>query len=275
MTNFKKKYGNWALITGASSGIGYEFALIAAKRKLNVVLVARREDLLNKLKSRLEDEFSIEVKTIALDLLTPNAVKSLAEQTKDLDIGLVIPNAGIEISGSFIDATLEENERVVNLNTLVPMQIANVFGRRLAKRGRGGILFVSSLFGYQGIPLFSNYAATKAYILSLGEALNVELAPYGVDVTVLSPGLTNTAMAAGIPVDFNKIPVPNSDPHKVALDGINSLGKKATIVSGMVNKFYAWQNRFIPRSFPVKLFSILIGRAFKKDYRSTSATTVS
>lgn len=267
MKDFKKEYGDWALITGASSGIGYEFALIAAKRKLNVVLVARREDLLEELRVKLIQNYGIEVKVIPLDLLTPGAVKSLAEQTKELDIGLVIPNAGIEISGSFIGASLEANEKVLTLNTLVPMQIANIFGKRLAQKGKGGILFVSSLFAYQGIPLFSNYSATKSYILSLGEALNVELAPYGVDVTVLSPGLTNTAMAAGIPVDFSKIPVPNSNPHKVALDGLNSLGKKATIVSGFVNKFYAWQNRFIPRSFPVKLFGFLIGRAYKEDFK--------
>jgi len=117
------------------------------------------------------------------------------------------------------------------------------------------------LFGYQGVPMVANYSASKAYILSLGEALNVELKPLGIDVSVLSPGLTNTPMTQNMVVDFKKVPITSHQPEVVARVGLNALGKKATVVPGFINKFYAWENRLIPRSWPVKLFGFLIKRA--------------
>ena len=120
---------------------------------------------------------------------------------------------------------------------------------------------MSSLFGYQGVPYVANYSASKAYILSLGEALNVELKPLGIDVTVLSPGMTITPMTDKMSVDFNKMPITRHTPDAVARVGLNALGKKATVVPGLINKIYAWENRFIPRSWPVKLFGFLVKRA--------------
>jgi len=263
MNNFKKKYGPWAIVTGASSGIGKEIAKQLAIEGLNVVVIARRENLLNDLKQELERNYHIKVRPIAMDLLEPEAIKKLSEETIDLDIGLIIPNAGMEMSGEFVDGDMQKNTALVQLNTLVPMQIANVFGKRLKERRKGGILFLSSLFGYQGIPYVANYAATKAYILTLGEALNVELSPYGVDVTVLSPGLTETEMSENMGIDFKKMPIFSMHPSYVARTGLSTLGKKTAVVPGLLNKIYAWENRFIPRSWPVKLFGFLIKRAMK------------
>lgn len=109
----------------------------------------------------------------------------------------------------------------------------------------------------------ANYAATKAYILALGEALHVELGKHGIDVCVLSPGLTDTDMSANLPLDFSKLPMPYQSPQQVAKTGVKALGRKPTVVSGWVNKFYAWQNRLVPRSLPVSLFGFLVKRAFK------------
>ncbi len=111
----------------------------------------------------------------------------------------------------------------------------------------------------------ANYAATKAYILTLGEALNIELAPYGVDVTVLSPGLTKTELSENMRLDFPKMPVFNMSPRIVAQVGLSALGKKASVVPGFLNKFFAWHNRLIPRIFPVKLFGFLIRRSFEEN----------
>jgi len=263
MKNFTKKYGPWALITGASSGIGKEMATQLAAEGLNLFIVARRENLLTALKNKLTSKYDIQVQTLTLDLTKNDAVEKLADATSTLDIGLVIPNAGVEVVGEFVDTDMQKNNSLIQLNTMVPMQIANVFGSRLKKRGAGGILFVSSLFGYQGIPFVANYSATKAYILSLGEALHVELKPYGVDVSVLSPGLTATEMAANMPINFKKIPIPTMKPERTARIGLNALGKKATVVPGLINKIYAWENRFIPRTWPVSLFGFLINRARK------------
>lgn len=139
------------------------------------------------------------------------------------------------------------------------------FEKKMAeKRKRGGVLLVSSLFGYQGIPYVANYAATKAYVLTLGKALHFELKKHGIDVTVLSPGLTDTDMPARLPLNFSKLPMFYRSPRKVARTGIRALGRKPTVVSGFTNKFYAWQNRLVPRSLPVSLFGFLIRRSFKR-----------
>jgi len=261
MENFKCKYGPWALVTGASSGIGKSISEQLAQKGLSLVAVARNQANLETLKNDLEAKYAIQVVTIAEDLSKPGASSSIAEQTAGIDIGLLIANAGIETNGPFIDNDADDENQLLALNIVSPMQLSHVFARRFAERGRGGILLTSSLFGYQGVPYVANYSASKAYILSLGEALNVELQPFGIDVTVLSPGLTKTPMIDNMSVDFNKMPITSHTPDEVAKVGLSALGNKATVVPGLINKIYAWENRLIPRSWPVKLFGFLIKRA--------------
>ena len=272
MADFNEKYGRWAIVTGASAGIGKAIATELAARGLNIVAIARRQALLDKLQHELSRDYAVDVRTINIDLTDPESISKIELVTSDLEIGLVVPNAGAELSGSFIHSSLEANERMLQLNVTAPMQMAKVFGAKMARRGHGGILFISSLFAYQGIPHVANYAATKAYILSLGEALHVEMKAHGVDVTVLSPGLTATDMPANMPIDFSRIPVFSQTPGQVAKTGIKALGSKATVVSGLLNKLYAWENRFLPRHFPVALFGFLIRRAFRKDCPDSSCS---
>ncbi|MEN8107747.1 MAG: SDR family oxidoreductase [Pseudomonadota bacterium] len=275
MTEFISKYGPWALITGANAGIGKAIANELASRGINIIGVARRRELLDQLQEELEEKHGIEVRTIPADLTDPETINKIVLVTCDLEIGLVVPNAGVEVSGEFINTSLEENDQMIRLNVQAPMQLAKTFGAKMARRGRGGILFISSLVGYQGVPLLANYAATKAYILTLGEALNTEMKKYGVDVTVLSPGLTVTDMSTNMPFDFSMIPMFFQQPEQVAVTGVKALGNKATVVPGLLNKFYAWENRFIPRSMPVRLFGILMRRAFTNNPEVKQATAQS
>ena len=271
MADFIEKYGPWAIVTGANTGIGKAIATELAARGLNIIAVARRQALLDKLQHELCRDYGAEVRTISADLTDPESISKIELLTSDLEIGLLVPNAGMELSGPFIHSSLEANERMLQLNVTAPMQMAKMFGAKMARRGHGGILFISSLFAYQGIPHVANYAATKAYILSLGEALHVEMKTHGVDVTVLSPGLTATDMPANMPINFAKIPVLSQTPGQVADTGIKALGRKATVVSGMLNKFYAWENRLLPRHFPVALFGFLIKRAFRKECHGSTS----
>lgn len=275
MSEFKEKYGPWAIVTGANAGIGKAIATELAARGLNIIGVARRQELLDDLQQELSEDYGVKVRTIRADLTDMESISKIELATSDLEIGLVVPNAGVEMSGEFIDTSLDANERMLRLNVHAPMQMSKVFGAKMARRGRGGILFISSLFGYQGIPLVANYAATKAYILSLGEALNIEMKRHNVDVTVLSPGLTDTDMPANMPIDFSRIPIYAQHPEQVAKTGLNALGRKATVVSGLLNKFYAWENRFLPRSFPVSLFGFLIRHAFKEETVAKQTATQS
>ena len=262
MNDFLKKYGPWALVTGANAGIGKAIAHELAARGLNIVAVARRQHLLDALKDELEKEYDIHVDTFALDLTEPDAVEKLDRATQNKVIGLIVPAAGMAVADEFTATAPERNTAMAYLNMVVPMQLVQRFAGKMTERGRGGVLLVSSLFAYQGIPYVANYAATKAYILTLGEALHVELGKHGIDVSVLSPGLTDTDMPANLPLDFSKLPMLYQSPQKVAKTGVKALGRKPTVVSGWVNKFYAWQNRLIPRSMPVSLFGFLIRRAF-------------
>lgn len=265
--NIKEEYGSYALVTGATSGIGKEFSKQLAERGLNLVLVARTEVLLKNQANELEAKYNIKALAIPLDLASNDAIDFLDLSTKDLDIGLVIPNAGMELHGNFLNDSIEEQSKLITLNVMVPMQIAHHFGKRMAKQKRGGILFISSTFGFQSVPYFANYAASKAYILTLGQALKVEMKKSGVDVTVLAPGLTKTPMTTEMKgINFKKMPITEMTPDKVARKGLMALGKKSLKTTGARNVFLDVMGKYTtPRFILAKMFGFLVKRAMDKN----------
>ncbi|MEO3416282.1 SDR family NAD(P)-dependent oxidoreductase [Roseovarius sp. CAU 1744] len=272
MRNLKKTYEGWALITGASSGIGKEMARELAKQKFDLVLVARNEDALEQLAQELVSKHGVQTRVIPLDLVQDGAPQSLHARVSDIDVGLLVASAGIDEMGPFLDKDYAALRRMLRLNVDAPSELAHLFGRNMAtqpKQGkkRSGIILVSSLFAYQGIPNFAVYAATKAYVLTLGEALTAEMKKNRIDVLTLSPGLTATPFAAGLKLNAARLPMIPQRPNSVARVGLRNLGRKMSVVSGPLNKFYAWENRLIPRSWPVNLFGFLIGHAMKSYQR--------
>lgn len=263
-----KKYGNWALVSGGSKGIGLAFADQLAKAGHSIILVARGQEALQARAKELSERHGVPVETVAVDLAQPDGPRQLFEQTRDKEVGLAILSAGMETTGHFTKVPVEDHRALLALNIQAPAELARLYGAEMVKRGRGGIVFLSSLFAYQGVPLVANYAASKAYILTLGEALHVELRPHGVDVLVVSPGLTDTEMPANMPVNFKKMPITQHKPARVARVGIRALGRKASVVPGPLNKIYAFENRFIPRLWPVRLFGFLLRNATHKDRRA-------
>ncbi len=268
MNEFKEKYGSWALITGASSGIGAAFAKELAGKGISLVLVARRKAVLDLKAAELQDVYGVEVKTVELDLTEDGAVEKLAEISKDIDIGLVIPNAGMITYGSFVKTPLEDQQKLLKLNIMVPMQMAHIFGQRLAKRGKGGIIMISSTFAYQAVPYFGNYAASKSYILYLAEALHYELADKGVKVVALSPGLTDTEMPGKIPMDFSKMPMKIMKPEAVVKTAFKGLSHdKSSIVAGGMNKMMAaMSQRMMTRSGVASMFGGMNKKAMDSEY---------
>lgn len=262
-----KKYGTWAIVTGGSSGIGLAFARELAASGHNLILVARSQETLDNCADALNHEFGIVAEAIALDMTSPNGPSELYKRTRGKDIGLLVLSAGMETTGHFTKVHLAEHRSLIALNIQAPAVLAHQYGADMVRQGRGGIVFLSSLFGYQGVPLVANYAASKAYILALGEAMHVELRPHGVDVLVVSPGLTDTPMPAQMPVNFRKMPLTQHSPAKVARVGLNALGRKATVVPGLINKIFAFENRFMPRLWPTRLFGALTRNALHKDRR--------
>lgn len=263
--DFKDRYGPWTLVTGASAGIGQAICVELASMGLNIVAVARDEALLAALKMELEAKYLIQVLVIPLDLASGNFHEVIRQITEELDVGLIVPCAGGVYAGDFAKSSIETNRRMIELNVMHPVLLVQSFMNKLIARKHGGVLFVSSTFGYQAVPYVANYAATKAYVLAFGEALHVELAKFGIDVTTISPGLTATNMSHGLPIDFKKMPIFEMQPDQVAKFGIAKLGKGMSAIPGFVNNMFVFFNRTIPRAFPVYLFGFLVKRAFRKQ----------
>lgn len=196
--DFRKTYGPVALVTGASSGIGLAFAEELAARGLDLVLTARRTDRLEALAARLHSSRGVRARVIGADLADPAAPARLLEATQDIDIGLVISNAGFNIKGAFETKDAAAMAKMLTVNCHAPMQIAHGFVPRLKARGRGGLLFTASVEGLIGCPYSTAYSASKALVVALGEGLWGEMLGTGVDVLTLCPGATESEATAGL-----------------------------------------------------------------------------
>ena len=252
MTDFKNKYGPWALLTGGTSGIGAEFANQLAEKGLNIVLVARRQNLLDEKAAELKNKYGVEVKTIQADLTKNEDLQKIQDGTNDLEIGLLIPCAALENHGLMTKLNLEKELAVIQINVTSTFALAHYFGGKMVERKRGGILFLSSMIGHMPNPYFANYAATKAYILNLGTSLNGELKKHGVDVTVLSPGPTETPMLSGTDMDTSKLPMSIQTPDYVAKVGLDALGKKPVVIPGFKNNLMVTMTNMMPIKVAIK-----------------------
>jgi short-subunit dehydrogenase len=250
-----QRYGPWALVTGATSGIGREFARQLAANGLNLVLAARRLPALDEVGQELSAQYGSAYRAVRVDLSEPGAADAIAESTVDLDIGLVVSNAGDVVVGDFLGSGHEELVRELRLNTEAHLSLAHRFGQRIALRGRGGILFVSSLAGLQPVPYIANYAASKSYVLTLGAAVQRELAPRGVTVTVLLPGATDTPMLARSGADRTAIRRLITPVDACVRDGLAALAaNRAVRISGRMNRATV---ALLPRRTRSKMFAAM------------------
>lgn len=202
---FRDRYGPAALVTGASSGIGWAFAQELAARGFELVLTARRADRLETLASQIADEHGIKPRIIAADLADPNAPAALLEATGDLDIGLVVSNAGFGLKGAHEANDPAAMAEMVTVNCHAPMQLAHGFIPRLKQRGIGAIALTSSIEGLMGCPFSTSYSATKALLIALGEGLWGELSGSGIDILTICPGATESEAAAKQGIDIAQL----------------------------------------------------------------------
>lgn len=252
---FKEKYGPWALVSGASAGLGEEYARQLAAKGMNLVLLARREDRLNALGKSLSEEFGVECRAVAADLSSPDFLPDVATKTQDLEIGLLINNAGFTNSGEFLDNDLAAEIRLVDVNCRAAMIMAHHFGQGMRDRKRGGIIFTASIAGFAGIPFWANYSASKSFDLKLAEALGAELKPHGVDVMALCPGATRTEFAT---YDGVIASVMTMAAEPVVRGALKGLGRKRTWVAGFINRANVFATRFFPRTWNSVLFGFVV-----------------
>ncbi len=205
LPTFTEIYGPAALVTGASSGIGRAFAEALAARKLDLVLVARRLDRLEALAAQLSRQHGIQAHALQIDLADPRAAQAMLDETRSLDIGLVVSNAGFGMKGEHAANDPQAMADMLMVNCTVPMQLAHGFIPRLRARKRSGLILTASVEGLIGCPYSAAYAATKALVVSLGEALWAELKPDGIDVLTLCPGATESEAAENQGIDLSTL----------------------------------------------------------------------
>lgn len=242
-----------ALVTGASSGIGWELAQLLAQRGYHLVLVARREDRLQELASRLPYGATV----LTRDLSLPGAAQELFMtcQELELDIEVLVNNAGFGQLGYHAEIDLERLEAMTTLNCTNLASLGRLFGKAMKERGHGSILNVGSIAGYLPIPSFSNYSASKAFVISHSLSLREELAAHGVQVCLLTPGpvLTEFGDCAGDGGDLNTKRAGTLTPLEVAEAGLQGLfSNRAEVIPGTVIKLLYWALKVAPRGLTIK-----------------------
>ena len=255
----KNKFGPWAIVTGASSGIGKEFARQLAASGLNLVLVARRLALLEELGQQLAKKFGIQYRAIDVDLSEENFLEKVTAVTGDLDIGLLISNAGSGVPHEFLTADLAKMHGFVRLNILAHLDLTYHFGQKLAQRGRGGVILVSAMGAAHGIPYMANDGATKAYVLSLGEALHFEFQKRGVYVNVLLPGGVDTPVIAKLGLDIRTMPIKPISVEQCVSGALVALNaNRATHIPGRMFRIMA---ALTPPSMMTRMNGIMLAKA--------------
>lgn len=241
-----QRYGPWALVAGASEGIGAAFARALSAAGLSVVLVARRPEPLDALAAEIG-----EARTIAADLGTPAGLAEIREGTRDLDIGLVVVNAAHAPIGRFLDRDAADALRAVEVNCAAPVSLAHHFLPPMVARGRGGLVLMSSIAGQQGSPGISAYAATKAFGAILAEGLWAEMRPHGVDVLACVAGAVSTPNLAAAK---SKRAPGTVTPERVVATALGALGRRPRAVPGGLMKFSAvLTGRLLPKRAAIAL----------------------
>jgi uncharacterized protein len=263
---FRSRYGPWALVAGASEGLGAEFARQLAQIGLHVVLVARRQILLEEMAASLERAHGIQTRPIAVDLAQPDAASVLREKTSDLDVGLVVYNAAVSPIGPFLEQDLQSKLRAIDVNCRTPLMMAHEFGRAMLPRKRGGFLIVCSMSAFQGSPLLATYAATKAFGLVLGETLWEEFGRHGIDALAFCAGPTRTPNYEGSqPRKLTRFTPAPMEPEAVVREALVTLGRKPSARAGWNNKFTGLlMSRLLSRRAAVRV----MGRATRAMYSS-------
>jgi len=244
-------YGPWAVIAGGSEGVGSAFADSLAQAGINVVLIARKSGPLEETANKVRAH-GVQVRTLSLDLLLPDAVAQIRQVTDDLEIGLLIFNAGANSYGhEFVTSELDKVQGVIDLNITRQLELAQHFGAEMKERGRGGIMLLGSLAGYLGSEQQSIYGAAKAFSRVFAEGLWLELKPFGVHVVELVLGVTRTpAMErAGLRFDIPGLNV--AEAEDVARESLEHLADGPVWIAGG-NYKAAQQRSGFPRDVMVQ-----------------------
>jgi uncharacterized protein len=251
---FVGSYGPWALVTGASDGIGQALARLLAETGVHLVLVARRQDRLEELAGELAARHGIETMVVVADLADPHQVAMVQDATDDLDIGLLVASAGYGTSGPFAGLDREIEAQMVDVNCRTVVAMAHAHANRLRGRRRGGMILMSSIVAFQGVPGSATYAASKAFVQSFAEALAIELAPDGIDVLASAPGPVHSGFADRAGMEVSNA----ASPEAVAAVTLEALGRRSTVRPGTRAKMLGLALSTAPRPLRTRILGAIM-----------------
>lgn len=267
-STFAKEYGPWALVTGASSGIGAEFVRQLAAEGFNVALAARRGNLLQSVAQEVERRHGISTKCVVVDLSEEDAVEKLDQQLRDIDIGLVVSNAGTGQPGHFLEQDHREQLERFRLNSLSHFNIARTFCDRFVKRGGGGLLFGGALGAAHGIPFAATDAGAKAFVQSFGESLHVELKRKHIQVMTLVVPPTNTAIITKFGLDPADMPMKPMSAEQCVTEALRHFKQgRALSLPGAFNRFFS-------AIMPDRLMRVLMGKMIEQTLAKNAKRAV-
>lgn len=251
----RNAFGEWALITGVSSGIGFELASLLVDAGFNLVIISRNEDHLLKAEKQLLKIEKTKIIPIAADLSDKAGIDEIINKTKELIIGLIILSAGYGTSGLFIDNSIHTEINMLRVNCESVISLAHYFSQKMALKGRGGIILLSSMVAFQGTPYAANYAATKAFIQTFAEGIANELKPKGIDVLAAAPGPVKSSFALRANMKMNMA----LDPKEVGIPILKALGNKTTVIPGFLSKLLVYSLRTVTRNVKIKIMAKVMG----------------
>jgi short-subunit dehydrogenase len=252
----KSAYGDWVMVTGATSGIGRELACKFGEAGFKLVISGRSEYELEVLSTLLFDRYQCETIPVKGDLSSAKDVQLLIYETNHLNIGIAILNAGYGTSGKFLNSEVGQEINMLGLNCRSILLLSHHFAKKMkAQPLKGAIVFMSSMVAFQGVPYAAHYAATKAYVQSLGEALALELKEEAIDVLVAAPG----PVASGFAERANMKMDMTLHPEDVGVPIIRAIGRKPTVLPGLLTKILVYSLKMTPRWAKIRIMGKVMG----------------
>ena len=250
-SNLSARYGPWALVTGASDGIGRAIATELGAAGLDLILVARREDRLTALAAEIKGAHGRDCRVLPLDLGDLASLHGALAALDDLEVGLLVAAAGFGLTGPLHRSDIAEELAMVDVNCKAALALAHWAAGRMVPRGRGGIMLFSSIVAFQGVSGSANYAASKAWNQVFAEGLGPELAPYGIDVLAVAPGPVNTGFGARSGLDTSS----GASPEQVARAALAALKRGGTVRPTALNKVLQGSLAALPRRMRTRVLS--------------------
>ena len=273
MSALYARCGGWAIVTGGATGIGAGFARALAVQGFDLLLASRDAAALERAAEGLRSRSGVRVQIASIDLSRSGGPAALLAAAHELDVGVVIHAAGEGDSGAFLDLPLARQLALLDLDVRASVELAHGFGERLAARGRGALVLVSSTLAFHAVPYMAAYASAKAFLLCFGEALHHELREHGVDVLVLCPGATDTPMfraAAQHGIDPARAGYRAMSVERVVAEALGGLGRRSHVIPGRANRAWSFAGRILGRERLARMTGRALRAALLRPPRSRS-----